>query len=181
MREDWSSLDRRSSPQPTPPRARPVPARSLHRARCNCPAGASGCLVGGGRLNALVTDDAARIGKAGKHVFALEPRIGTQQIIDRVTRRQHAEYVLDGQAPASDNRLAAEDLRIDRDSLEKIGFVHAGIVRPARGRPWSVGRLRTGRSWRIRTADQRIKSWSAPSLTRCLLARPRLPEPVNGR
>jgi len=59
-----------------------------------------------------VTDDAARIGKAGKHVLALEPRIGTQQIIDRATRRQHAEYVLDGQAPASDNRLTAEDLRI---------------------------------------------------------------------
>jgi len=77
----------------------------------------------------------AQRARAGKHVFALEPRIGTQQIIDRVTRRQHAEYVLDGQAPASDNRLTAEDLRIDRDALEKLCFVHAGIVRPAPSRP----------------------------------------------
>jgi hypothetical protein len=74
--------------------------------------------------NALLTYYAARVGKAGEDILPLEPRIGTEQVIDRVTRRQHAEHVLDSQAAVSDDRLSAEDFRVDRDSLEKVGFVH---------------------------------------------------------
>ena len=70
-----------------------------------------------------MADDAARVGKAGKHVLPLKPRVGANQIVHGIARRQHAEYVLDGQAPASDDRLSAEDLRVDRNALEKVGFV----------------------------------------------------------
>ena len=71
-----------------------------------------------------MTDNAPRVGKTGEHIIALEPGIGTKQIINGVTRRQHAEYVLDGQSPAPDDRLAAKNSRVDRDSLEKVDFVH---------------------------------------------------------
>ena len=40
------------------------------------------------------------------------------------TGRKHAENVLDGDAHAADDRLAAEDFWVDRDALEEIGFVH---------------------------------------------------------
>jgi len=71
-----------------------------------------------------VTDNAARIGKAGEHILALKPGISAKQVIDRVPRRQHAEYVLDGQASAPNDRLSAEDLWVDRNALEKGSFVH---------------------------------------------------------
>ena len=71
-----------------------------------------------------MTDNTAGVSEAREHVLALEPWIGPQQVIDAVPRGQHAEHMLDRQPPAADDRLSAEDLRIDGDALEKVGFVH---------------------------------------------------------
>ena len=52
------------------------------------------------------------IDEAGLGVFPFEPRITFQDLVDGIARRQHRQSVLDGQPPAPDDRLSAEDLRI---------------------------------------------------------------------
>ena len=55
-------------------------------------------LLGNPEIDSLVADDAAGVVNARKHVLAIEPRMRAKQIIDRVTRGQHSEYALNGQA-----------------------------------------------------------------------------------
>jgi len=107
-----------------------------------------------------VADDAARIGNARKHILTLEPRIGTKQVIDRVAGRQHAEHVLDGKALASDYWLSAEDLRIDRDPLEKVGLVHERDSRmPAYGGLVMVDRYAKYATEHLAVAAARRGAW----------------------
>jgi hypothetical protein len=51
-------------------------------------------------------------------VIPLHPRIALQDRIDCVLGREHAEDVFDGQSVSSDDRLAAENGRIDRQSAQ---------------------------------------------------------------
>jgi hypothetical protein len=53
------------------------------------------------------------------YVVTFQPGVLAQQIIDGVAGSEHAQHVFNGQSPASDDWLAAEDLRIDRDSRQK--------------------------------------------------------------
>ena len=71
------------------------------------------------RLDALMTDETSRIYQAGLHVVAFEPRVLPEEIIDRVSGRQHPEDVLHRQAPAPNDRLAAEDARINSDPAQE--------------------------------------------------------------
>ena len=66
-----------------------------------------------------MTDETSRIYQAGLHVVAFEPRVLPEEIINRVSGRQHPEDVLHRQAPAPNDRLAAEDARINRDPAQK--------------------------------------------------------------
>ncbi len=66
----------------------------------------------------------ARVDQGGPNVFGLEVGVTLQNRFGGRAGRKHAENVLDGDAYAPDDRLAAEDPRVDRDALEKLGFVH---------------------------------------------------------
>lgn len=63
---------------------------------------------------------AAGVYQACLNVLGLEPRIAFEYRRRVVAGRQHPQYVLDGQPATSDNRLAAENTRHDRDSIEQI-------------------------------------------------------------
>ena len=85
------------------------------------------------RLYSLSTDDAAGVRQAGEDVFGLEPRIALQYGLVIVARRQHSQHVLDGQTTASNDRFAAVNPRIGRDSLKELRFVHSRSILVAEG------------------------------------------------
>jgi hypothetical protein len=71
-----------------------------------------------------VTDEAVSIGEAGSDIFRFQPRIAPENRLVRITGGQHAQDMLDSKSSTTDYRLAAEYLRVDRNSLEKKLFVH---------------------------------------------------------
>ena len=50
--------------------------------------------------------------------------VACQQGVEVVARRDHAQDVLHGEAASPNDRLSAEDLRIDCDALKKLVFSH---------------------------------------------------------
>jgi hypothetical protein len=60
-----------------------------------------------------MTNDPAGVREASKNVVALKPRVRAQEVVHGVSRREHAQHVFDGQTATPNNRLPAEDLRIN--------------------------------------------------------------------
>ena len=79
---------------------------------------------GGRKLDSFVADEAMRVGKAGEHIITFQARIGAQEIVHAVARRQHSENVFDRQAATPKGWFPAEDFRIDGDSFEQQGLSH---------------------------------------------------------
>jgi len=81
------------------------------------------------RFDTLVTNEPARVLDACEDVFALKPRVPFQDGRDVISGGEHAEHVLDSQAPTANDRLPAEDGGVHDDSGEKVGVSHAFSVR----------------------------------------------------
>src|SRR6266700_5425745 len=77
-----------------------------------------------GRLDSFTPDYSARVDQGGLNVFGLEVRVMLQNRFRSRTGRKQAENVLDGDAHAANDRLAAEDFWVDCDALEEIGVAH---------------------------------------------------------
>src|ERR1041385_124880 len=77
------------------------------------------------RREVLVAHDHRSVEQACLYVLELEPLILLDQTFGRVSGGEHLENVLHGQAAAADDRLAAVDLGIERDSFQEIVPVHA--------------------------------------------------------
>lgn len=103
---------------PQDPRSRRAPTARGHRPRYRHREGASsaGGLEQG--LDSLVADQAMGVDQAGLNVFSFEPGVPFEDGLEGVARGEHAEDVLDREAPAPDDRLATVDSRIDGDSPE---------------------------------------------------------------
>ncbi len=71
-----------------------------------------------------MTDEPVGIGQAGLDIRWFQPRISLKNGFRRITGRQHAKDMFDRQPASTDNRLAAKNVRIHRDSLEKNVFVY---------------------------------------------------------
>lgn len=79
-------------------------------------------------MHALVTNESVSVSQASPDIVRLEPRISLENRVDRIAGREHSENVLNGQAPAANDRLAAEDPRIGGYSREQLSVVHGLIV-----------------------------------------------------
>ena len=79
-------------------------------------------MIGEGRLNPLMTDDASGVYKTCPNVFTFEPSVAFEDSLGRVARGEHPEYMLHGQTMPSDDRFATEDLWVRRNSRQKLGF-----------------------------------------------------------
>jgi hypothetical protein len=71
-----------------------------------------------------MTDEPASIGKTRLDIFSFQPGITLEDGFRRVTGGQHAEDVLDCQTASTNNRLAAENARVDGDACEKELLIH---------------------------------------------------------
>ena len=67
---------------------------------------------------------ALRVLEAREKVIALEPRISGEDRLHAVPRGEHGKHVFDSQAPAADDRLATENLRVTGDSIEQVRVRH---------------------------------------------------------
>jgi len=61
-------------------------------------------------------------------MFRLEERIELDNILRRVSGCEHPKDMLDSNAPATNNRLAAEDGRIGLYSIQQLLLVHGLIA-----------------------------------------------------
>jgi hypothetical protein len=86
-----------------------------------------------------MTHNAAGVQQAGTHVFWLQPRVFGQQRVGRVAGGEHAQDVLHGKAAPSDDRLPAEDLRVDGDARQELAIC-SGIDDMLRDGPVSIER-----------------------------------------
>ena len=93
------------------------------------------------RFNAFVSDEASSgVGQARANVVRFQPGVASQHDLGRVAGGQHTKDMLDGEPadPADpDDRLAAEDSRVRRDSTEGAALL--------RWRPNQSLRRRRGR------------------------------------
>src|SRR5207247_995782 len=80
------------------------------------------------RLDALVANDTPRVCEACADVFRLEPRIPFEDCVRSIAGCQHPQHVLDGKTTAANDRLATEDLGIDRDALEEGVFTGGRVA-----------------------------------------------------
>ena len=84
-------------------------------------------------------NDPARIHEAGTNVFGLKPSVALENRFGTVAGGEHPKHVLDGEPAPADDRFAAKDLRVRRDSLQEtiLCFGHdvlpATILRPPVG------------------------------------------------
>lgn len=76
------------------------------------------------RLDTLPTDEPGREGEAGPDIVGLKSGIGFQNRLGVVACGKHAEKVFDSQSVATNDRLATEDHRVDRDAGQQIRFGH---------------------------------------------------------
>ena len=83
----------------------------------------------GQRLDPFVADEPVSVSEAGLNILTFQPWIALKDRVRRVTRRQHTEDMLDGESATSDNRLATEDARVDRNAFQKGVFIRRGIHR----------------------------------------------------
>jgi hypothetical protein len=58
------------------------------------------------------------------HVLGLEKRVVREDRLRRPARGEHSENVLGGEPLPANDRLVAEDLRVDRDPLERFALVY---------------------------------------------------------
>ena len=61
--------------------------------------------------------------KARLDVLWLEEGILTEYGLGGIARRQHLQYVLDGETHVADDRFAAENVGANGDAIEQIGFL----------------------------------------------------------
>jgi len=86
-----------------------------------------GLTIGQRRFNALVADETLRVQQAGANVLRLEPGVPFEDCLCSIASSEHSQDMLHGEATSSNDRLAAEDLGVCRDTREKLGFaVHGG-------------------------------------------------------
>ena len=81
------------------------------------PTESSSSRLGFKRFDSLVSYQPARVDEARSNIFGLKPRVAFEDCFRRIARSQHAQYVFDSQSAPADDRLAAENLRIDRNAL----------------------------------------------------------------
>ncbi len=67
------------------------------------------------------------VNEAGLNILTFQPWIALKDRVRCVTCRQHTEDVLDGESSTSDNWLATEDARVDRNAFQKGVFIRLGI------------------------------------------------------
>ena len=82
------------------------------------------------RFNAFVSDDASGGGQARANVVRFQPGVALQHDLQRVAGGQYAKDMLDGEPAVPDDRLAAEDGRVRRDSTEEVRFAPKCWPRP---------------------------------------------------
>src|SRR5262245_2291445 len=82
------------------------------------------------RLEAVVRYGGPGVSQAGPDVLSLEIRVVGEHLLFGLSLREQAEDQLDGDPHPADDRLAAEDLRVRRDPLEKFALLHV-LPRPA--------------------------------------------------
>ena len=80
-------------------------------------------------------DNASCIDKARLDVRRLQPRVAFQDRFCAVSRGEHPDNVLDGEPTATNDRLPAEELRVDRDASEEF-FLRWGLVRHVQVSTW---------------------------------------------
>ena len=90
------------------------------------------------RFNAFVSDETAGIGQARANVVRFQPGVALQHDLRGVAGGQHAEDMLDGESAVPDDRLAAEDGRVRRDSTEEVRFAASAGHKPPANHPTSV-------------------------------------------
>ena len=76
-----------------------------------------------GELDAFVPNEPSRVCEAGSDIVQLQPRILTQEYVRRVAGGEHAEDMFDRQAVAPDDRLAAENTRVGRNTCQQVALV----------------------------------------------------------
>jgi hypothetical protein len=69
-------------------------------------------------LDSLVTDEPTRILDARQNVCTLHPGVTLDDCVDVIAGREHIEHVLDGEAMAPNDRLAAEYRGVDDNAGE---------------------------------------------------------------
>lgn len=79
----------------------------------------------------LVAGLALRVNQAGLNIRSLEPGIAFQNRLEIVAGGEHSQDVFDSQTSTANNRLAAKDLRIDRDTFEQLCFGYGSCFRAA--------------------------------------------------
>jgi hypothetical protein len=54
--------------------------------------------------------------------------VRVENVLSAVARRQHGQYVLNGQPPAANDRFAAEDRGIGRDATDQLRLVRHDYI-----------------------------------------------------
>jgi len=88
-------------------------------------------------LDAFVPNESAGVREAGSDIVRLQPRILTQEFVRCVAGGEHAEDVFDREAVAPDNRLAAKDTGVCRNTCQQVALVfrHDAFILARAGRP----------------------------------------------
>ncbi len=68
-------------------------------------------------LDALMCNKAMRIGQTGAYIIRFKPIISFKDDFRRVASRQHAQYMLNGQAATPDDGFSAKYLWIYRNTF----------------------------------------------------------------
>ena len=76
------------------------------------------------RLKALPADHPRRIKQTCLDVLGFQPREIFRHVLERVSRGQHPQYMLDGQALAPNDRFSTEDRGVVCDPIKKLWVVH---------------------------------------------------------
>ena len=77
-----------------------------------------------------MSDEASGVCQTRANVVRFQPGVALQHDLRRIAGGQHAEDMLDGQTTVPDDRLAAEDGRVRRDSTQKIRFAASATHDP---------------------------------------------------
>lgn len=78
----------------------------------------AGCRFKLERFNAFVTYQSTSENQTRLYVVGFEPRVTFENGCRVIASGQHAEDVFDGEPSPADDRLAAEDLRVNGDAFQ---------------------------------------------------------------
>ncbi len=72
----------------------------------------------------VMRDEPVGVDEASANILGYQPGVSLENRFGCVASCEHAQDMLDGQTPSSDDGLAAENIRVDRDPFQQFGFAH---------------------------------------------------------